>query len=396
MGATRKIKRSNSMKQIMRLSDRILKLDTNFTARISTHPSDEPLTEVSFTEEPSYTTSDKLEYEIKTMFPGKNELYLFFYVLMLNLDYISDTIYYKAKYLELAEQKITVGELIHLRNKNTTATLGVVVDYDLDLTRFKYQNKDRINFYKNTIIPNLKKYNLLYIRASDDKTDYSNISDLKIETRHSLETKTYTSLKPNSYDYISFPLIIPATFSYSNYSSMKCRGRDSASIQWNSFYILTALYCLKKGGDLDIILYGDQSFIICQFISFVSNLFSELVITNNILYGANIITNNIKIFFKGYKGVTSDQKEILSNWYTSRKSDTYYTDLGVPCNSDIQNKLHQYSTIHEKHIKLLRTIADKYRHILDTSSPSEQDSIIDYIIKQRHINYFIQVDHFLR
>ena len=177
---------------------------------------------------------------------------------------------------------------------------------------------------------------------------------------------------------------------------MNCRGRDSASIQWNSLFVLTALYCLKKGGNLQLVFYGAQSLIICQFISFVSTLFSEVILLDNILDRTYIITNCIKVIFRGYKGITTTQKETLLKWYNSSKLDTYYADLGISCNPVLQDKLNQYSILREKNMKLLRTIADKYRHILDTSTPSEQNSMIDYIIKQRHINYFIQADHFLR
>ena len=385
------------MKQIMRLSDRIIKLDTNFTARISTHPSDKPLTELSFTKEPSYTTSDKLEYEIKLLFPAKNELYMFLKVLLLDPDYITDTIYYKPEYSEISDKQIRPGELATYSKyqTNTTAWLEVLVTQETIMYVNRHY-KDRTNLYKSKIMPHLTVKNYLYIRPSNNKHDYSDVSSLKIETIHSLKTETYNSLKPNSYDLITFPLIIDDIFGHPEYTAMKCRGRDSASIQWNSLFVLTALYSLKKRGTLQLLFYGDQSLIICQFISYVSTLFSEIIILDHTVESAYITTNNMKVLFRGYKGITVSQKEILLKWYNSRKSDMYYSDLGVSCNPVLQDKLNQYSIFRKKNMKLLRTIADKYRHILDTCSSSERDSIIDYIIKQRHINYFIQADSFLR
>lgn len=385
------------MKQIMRLSDRILKLDTDFIARISTHPSDKPSTEVSFSKEPSYTTSDKLEYEIKQMFPIRNELYMFLKILLLDPDYISDTIYYKPEYSDISDKQIRPGELATLSKYQTdrTAWLEVIVNQESTMYLNRHY-KDRTDFYKHKIMPHLTTKNYLYIRPSNDKHNYSDILSLKLETIHSLETETYYSLKSNSYDLITFPLIIDNAFNYSDYTAIKCRGRDSASIQWNSLFVLTALHCLKKGGNLQLLFYGNQSFIVCQFISFVSTLFSEVIILDHTVEAAYVTTNNMKILFRGYNKITATQKETLLNWYNSRKLDMYYSDLGVSCNPVLQDKLNHYSTIREKNIKLLKIIADKYRHILDASTPSEKDSIIDYIIKQRHINYFIQAEPFLR
>jgi hypothetical protein len=385
------------MKQIMRLSERILNINTDFTASVYTHSYNvESSTEPSFTKEPSYTTSDKLEYEIKKLFP-KNELYMFLKVLMLDPNFIADTIYYKPDYIDYAEHRIRPGELVTYTkyHKNTTMWLEVL-SHQANIPVINYRHKYSFNFYKSKIMPHLKQKDYFYIRPSSDKNDYSDIIHLKTETLHSLETETYKSLKPNTYDFIGIPLIIDNIFGYSEYSAMKCHGRDSASIQWNSLYILMALHCLKKGGNVGIISYGSQSLILCQFISFVSSFFSEVIIKDHYLTGTFLTTDHINVLFIGYKGSTIEQKEILLKWYNSRKSDTYYSDLGVSCNPVLQDKLNQYSTLHEKHMKLYRTIADQYRDILDTCTPSEKESIQDYIIKQRHINYFLSYDLYLK
>jgi len=374
------------MQQITRLSDQILHLPTNLQV-VRSLPNEIGINgKLITTGTPSFTKADTLECEIKDLISVKEEKDLFFKIITPNDQLVPASILFQKKHHEIADSilRLFIIEHMSLYESDKTAWLEMSISRPSITDTFYKQS---FEFYKKNCMPNLSVYNSVYIRA--DKDTSSNLPFIKVETLHSLETQTYHSLKPNTYDVVALALLTDtAGFTYKDYTKMNCRGRDSASIQWNSLYVLMSTHCLKKGGSLHIQFYGAHSYSLSQFISFVSSLFSDQLIIKDNTNSASTITNVFVCIFQGYKGITKEQKEILLQWYHGRTSTTYYSDLGVNVHPAIHTALQTHSKLHDTTIQTVYRIAKEYKHILDKTSTTSRKSMVEWISEQR-------VDHFL-
>lgn len=270
-----------------------------------------------------------------------------------------------------------------------------VIPGQSDIESLVLHYKVTFKIYKK-IMPLLKYHHHLHIEKPENHKTYSHIPFLKVETLESLETMKYHSLKPNQYDTILLALLVDATFSYQDYTNLKFHGRDSASIKWNSLYVLMATHCLKKGGNLYLTIYGSQSSILCEFFSYIDTMFTHSPIIQSLQNrNTSSIVNVVSYNLRGYKGITKEQQETLMYWYTVKTPSVYYQQLGVPCNAYIKSMLQQISIIYEKNIITFYKIAKEYKKIMDRLTPSEKEKMLQYIIGLRINNYFDKISKLL-
>jgi hypothetical protein len=207
-----------------------------------------------------------------------------------------------------------------------------------------------------------------------------------------LENKI-TTIPPLTYDFydsysIGFPLL-----SYAEYQKLKFRGRDSKTIHNNLLYILLADHVLVKGGMYSCSIYGDITPIVCEFISRVSELFSEPFLLRK---SSTLPVNEYILIFKGYKGMTESQRShIVSSYKMITRPDQYFTSLGVSCNPSVQRILTNYRTQFKKQLEKLLTIAKEFHTVLENIPVSRHAAITNYLISQRITNYSIALTEFI-
>lgn len=356
-------------------------------------------TTILLTETPSFTKADEVEQKIRELIPGKERIF-FEKVIMpyiptkIGQEYYGFSFYKKSNSLQDIHIALDSIETLSKYESRTQSMLELMVgESDIEPNFLKYDASFKI--YKK-VMPMLKHHDYVYIKLPENHKTYSHIPYLKVETLESLETMKYHSLKPNSYDKVGMALLADATLSYEDYSNLKFHGRDSASIKWNSLYVLMATHCLKKGGNLYLVFYGSQTPIVCEFISYIDTMFTHAPILRSLQNRNNSsVVNVISCNLRGYKGITKEQQETLMHWYTVKTRSVYYQQLGVPCNAYIKSMLQQISKIFQKNIIILYKIAKEYKKIIDKLTPSEKEKILHYIVGLRINNYFDKLSKLL-
>jgi predicted O-methyltransferase YrrM len=392
------------MKKLNTLNDAILNIPQIFVEPISKNttrrsPRTSSFAELSFSTTPSFSPEDKIEYTLKKILPGKEKV---LFERFITPNQPSNSILgtnikvhaIKEHSVNTSFLKPTAITTYRKYESDKTAWLEMIVsESDVDTQIINYATTFELS--KEFMMPTLKKYDLVYIQKPDTRKKYSNAPFIKLETLASLETQTYLSLKSNTYDVIEMPLMTDATFSFEDYTKINCHGRDSLSIKWNSLYILMATHCLKKGGSLHCLIFGDRSSIVCEFISYISSLFSKTPSLNNSLNTATYANHTI-FRFQGYKGITKEQQTTLLQWYHSLKADTYYSSLGVPCKPIIQSLLQKVSEKYVLQFKKVAEIARQYKELLDMLTPTKRETIQKYLIGLRVNNYFTSIAKYIK
>jgi predicted O-methyltransferase YrrM len=352
-------------------------------------------TTILLTKTPFFTKSDEVEQKIRELISGKERIF-FEKVIMPSIptrigqEYSGFSFYTKLNSLHNTHVSLDSIETLSKYESRTQSMLELMVEEsNIEPHFLNYDASFKI--YKK-VIPMLKHHDFVYIKLPENHKTYSHIPYLKVETLESLETMKYHSLKSNQYDTVLLALLADATLSYEYYSNLKFHGRDSASIKWNSLYVLMATHCLKKGGNLYLVLYGSQTPIVCEFISYIDTMFTHSPILQSLQNRNNSsVVNVISCNLRGYKGITKEQQETLMHWYTVKTPSVYYQQLGVPCNAYIKSMMQQISAIFQKNIITLYKIAKEYKKIIDKLTPSEKEKIVQYIIGLRINNYFNKV-----
>ena len=387
------------MKKVNTLSDAIFKLpeldeyilNNSSRSSRSTRRSSRTIKELTFTTTPSFSKEDEIELEINKLIP-KNLVICFKLLMPYRYSDIinkSDKKHHTLSFTYLKPDTVKYGRLYysHIQSK-LTMSLGELSS----IQRLLDFHDNTFNANKELVTPNIKTYDHLVILSSNIA---DNSSFLKKELLKSLETQSYLSLKPNTYDHIGFgALMTEGGFKYKDYQALNYHGRDSASVKWNSLYVLIATHCLKKGGSFDIIFYGTQSTIICEFISYVSNLFSNKPIFYKNLSGSMV--NDMVCLFTNFKGITKEQENTLLNWYTSCKPGMYYTSLGVPCKPSIQKMLDNVKQYYKKTLPKVYQVAKQYKELLDKLPPIKQNTIQEYVTGLRVNNYFTTIAKYIK
>jgi len=351
------------------------------------------------TKTPSFTKADEVEQKIRELIPGKERIF-FEKVIMPSIptrigqEYSGFSFYKKSNSLGDTHVMIDAIESLSTYESRAQSILEIIVD-ESHIERHFLKYKASFEIYKK-VVPMLTHHDYVYIKLPENHKTYSHIPFLKLETLESLETMKYHSLKPNSYDKVGMALLADATLSYEDYTNLKFHGRDSASIKWNSLYVLMATHCLKKGGNLYLTCYGSQTPILCEFISYIDTMFAHNPILRSLQNRTNSsVVNVISCNLRGYKGITKEQQEQLLHWYIVKTPSVYYQQLGVPCNAYIKSMLQQISNIFQKNITILYKIAKEYKKIMDKLTPSEKEKIVQYIIGLRINNYFDKISKLL-
>ena len=357
-------------------------------------------TELALTKIPSYTDADKMSYDINKYVPPFDGTYhgavILFKTVIPNMDiqthahgkFITKELFFK--YVGISN--LHIGNT-HRDNSTVTSILefGVGSKYIQTVTSSIFENI--IEYYKY-FFPNLKNTVHLYIKEEDDTKSYAHMPWLAVETINSILSGKFISLKEDTYDFISIPTIMDHAFNYRDYTALNYKGRDSYCIKWISFYLLAATHCLRKKGTITFDIFGDQSPIVCEFISFVSTFFSKTPILKNRAGGMDV--NGVSIFFNGYKGITSDQRDQLQKWYTTLTPGYYYTHLGVPCKEKIKTMVHDFSLYLNKKLKRVLEISKQLRELLDNVTPPTKEYILKEYSAERISNYFTVVSEYIK
>jgi predicted O-methyltransferase YrrM len=387
------------MKKVTSLSDAVFKLPelvvesiSRRTTRRSSRIHDS--TEILFTTTPPpYGIEDEMEYKINQLLPATTRIIFENTIIpnQPNTSVLGFSISSHVKQTDFLSDTFLKPSNVKTNRKyesDKTAWLEIIVEESyLDIIIKNYKNTFEAS--KTYMLPNLKKYDLVYIKKPDNTKVYAHAPFIKFETLKSLETQTYNSLRPDSYDLIGLTLITDATFSHKDFRDTLGYGRDSLSIKWNSLQLLMATHCLKKGGSLHLSFYGFQSDILCQFISYVSTLFSK-----NVLFQK--VARHIVCIFQDYKGITKKQQDTFLNWYASLKPGTYYSSLGVPCKPIIQSSIQSLSNMYIRQLKKCIEIAKQYKELLDNLSPIKRETIQEYLIGLRVNNYFTTINKYIK
>jgi predicted O-methyltransferase YrrM len=387
------------MKKVTTLSDAIFKLPdivVESIARRTTRRSSRihNSTEILYTTTPPpYGIEDEMEYKINQLLPATSRIIFENTIIpnQPNTSVLGFSISSHVKRTDFLSDTFLKPSNVKTNRKyesDKTAWLEIIVEeFYLDIIIKNYKNTFEAS--KTYMLPNLKKYDLVYIKKPDNTKVYSHAPFIKFETLKSLETQTYNSLHPNSYNLIGLTLITDATFSHKDFRDTLGYGRDSLSIKWNSLQVLMATHCLKKGGSLHLAFYGFQSDILCQFISYVSTLFSK-----NVIFQKN--ARHMSCIFQDYKKITKTHQDTFLNWYKGLKPGTYYSNLGVPCKPIIQSSIQSLSNMYIRQLKKCIEIAKQYKELLDRLSPIKQETIQQYLIGLRVNNYFTTIAKYIK
>ena len=387
------------MKKVNTLSDAIFKLPelvVESIARRTTRRSSRihNSTEILYTTTPPpYGIEDEMEYKINQLLPATSRIIFENTIIpnQPNTSVLGFSISSHVKRTDFLSDTFLKPSNIKTNRKyesDKTAWLEIIVEeFYLDIIIKNYKNTFEAS--KTYMLPNLKKYDLVYIKKSDNTKVYSHAPFIKFETLKSLETQTYNSLRPDSYDLIGLTLITDATFSHKDFRDTLGYGRDSLSIKWNSLQVLMATHCLKKRGSLHLAFYGFQSDILCQFISYVSTLFSK-----NVIFQKN--ARHMVCIFQDYKKITKIHQDTFLNWYNGLKPGTYYSNLGVPCKPIIQSSIQSLSNMYIRQLKKCIEIAKQYRELLDKLPPAKRETIQQYLIGLRVNNYFTTIAKYIK
>ena len=402
------------MKDVNRISDMVmnikpLTISTNQTRRAGRH---KPLV---FSEPrvgiiPSFTELDGLEETIRTLVTGRDRV-LFNKELSPNIAKHSSAFQNELGYLQpenfkqyswLKQSNISLNNIKFLQTHKIKNRLrGATIEHiDSGFSTYE-QIKETDNFYKH-YVPSLKRIDMFLLVTSNLVKEYETKLD-KISPRERnlykllvvddiLENKI-TTIPPLTYDYydsygIGFPLL-----SYAEYQKLKFRGRDSKTIHNNLLYILLADHVLVKGGIFSCSIYGDITPIVCEFISLVSELFTEPFLLSK---PSILPVNEYIIQFKGYKGMSESQRSHIVLLYKMiTRPNQYFTSLGISCNSTIQRILTKYRTQFKKQLEKLLTIAKEFHTVLENIPVSRHAAITNYLISQRITNYSIALTEFI-
>lgn len=373
------------MKKVLTLSDAIFSLPNlhiySSSSSRSTRKAIRTIGELEFTTVPSFSAEDELEEEIHKIMPSNQEIFSKI-IIPASMPTIKHPADKKLAFIYLNPSEVLEG-------RRHDSDISSILKMSIGEVQIKYHTTT-FDTMKELISPHLKTFDQLSITSTAE----SKKSPFLAETLESLETESYRSLKRNTYDSIKLLLIAENAFEYKDYKALKYRGRDSASVKWNSLYVLMATHCLKKEGSLSIQLYGTQSAIVCEFISFVSTFFA----IKPSLYIADTPTmvNVIGCTFRKYKGITKKQQAILLNWYTSCKPETYYTSLGVPCKPSVQEMLNNVKQYYKKNLPRVFQVAKQYKELLEKLAPAKRDTIYNYIIGLRINHYFSTITKYIK
>jgi hypothetical protein len=368
------------------------------TRKITRNTPKETISGVTLTTIPSYTEIDKMQCQMKNI-PILSNYYGPVILFKKIVPSMSVQTYKHNKFITyeplmkyVSISNVHIGNTYTDNNKITSILEFGVSSYYLESMTHSEFNKI-IEYYKY-FFPILKNVVHLYIKKEDDTKSYASMPWINVETIRSISSRKFMSLKSNTYDFIAIPTIVSNAFSHSDYKLSNYKGQDSLSIKWISFYLLAVTHCLKKGGIVIFPIFGDQSPIVCEFLSFVSTFFSKTPIFKNRDGGMHL--NAVSVHLIGYKGITNEQQDQLHKWYTSLTPGNYYTHLGIPCNEKIKTMLHTYSLYNNKKIKKLFEIVKQLRELLENVRSDSKDSILQEYAAERIRNYFTIVDNYIK
>ena len=378
------------LKRITSLSDLVTQESDRTIETNKRHTIRKPRTliskRLSFTTIPSFTKTDQLDAICRDFLPGKERIFLEPIIAPATPSTtdkkFSEISTYKGDH-PFVNLPINIRIIISLFTEDADKKEMLLHSIE------KKSNSEIIHHDLITKLYKLKRFDNIYIKKATNLNTYSDVKHLNIETINSITSLKFSSLKPNTYDIIRFALIADGTFTYEELGALHFKGRDSASVKWNSLYVLAGTYCLKKGGTLSIVFYGGLTRIVCEFISFVSNLFSGTPTHN-------LTKLSIRFNFRGFKGITEAEQNTLLNWFHSCTPGLFYKSLGVACKPAIQQQLQNITKTYEKSKNNLYKIIKEYKQILDNCSPSEKQYILQYIISLRINNYLKLLDTYIK
>jgi predicted O-methyltransferase YrrM len=239
-----------------------------------------------------------------------------------------------------------------------------------------------------TCLPKLEELDLIEISKIEKNT-----KGVICENIDNIIKKKFNKLKANYYDSVTLGWLSDGYLDYKSYKELEFKNLDYYIVLYNIINLLISIYCLRKNGSLHLSYRGMQTQVHCEFLSLVSNFFSEPpIFLKNIT--EIVSSNGMTIIFKGFKQNINDIIydliiSIYSNMQKKINDSTKASSIGIKCNPVIFKLVFSYEQNYLNNLKKVYIVIKKYKELLDNVKDENiKEQIYNYLYMKK-INRYI-------